>query len=347
MLLVIGIVLKILIVVAISQGTVAYLILVERKVAAYAQDRIGPNRAGSEFGIPFALLQPLADGAKMLLKEDVVPKYVTKPLYILAPWIAITAAMIGFAVVPFGPVGPDQIINFQIAPNVNIGILYVFAVGSLAVYGVILAGWASNNKYAFIGALRSSAQLISYEMPLGMSILGMVLIAGSLDLSTIVDWQDRHVWGVFVQPLGFILFFVSAFAETNRLPFDLPESEQELVGGFHTEYSAMKFGMFFLGEYLHVITVSYLTVILFFGGWDLPYFLDAEQTGLISAIVKVGVLLIKVGLVILFIMWIRWTLPRFRYDQLMDLAWKSMIPLALVNLVATAAIVQLIRTYWV
>ncbi|MDR3623256.1 MAG: NADH-quinone oxidoreductase subunit NuoH [Paludisphaera borealis] len=347
MLLVIGIVLKILIVVAISQGTVAYLILVERKVAAYAQDRIGPNRAGSEFGIPFALLQPLADGAKMLLKEDVIPKYVTKPLYILAPWIAITAAMIGFAVVPFGPVGPDQIINFQIAPNVNIGILYVFAVGSLAVYGVILAGWASNNKYAFIGALRSSAQLISYEMPLGMSILGMVLIAGSLDLSTIVDWQDRHVWGVFVQPLGFILFFVSAFAETNRLPFDLPESEQELVGGFHTEYSAMKFGMFFLGEYLHVITVSYLTVILFFGGWDLPYFLDAEQTGLISAIFKVGVLLFKVAVVILFIMWIRWTLPRFRYDQLMDLAWKSMIPLALVNLVATAAIVQLIRTYWV
>jgi NADH-quinone oxidoreductase subunit H len=345
---VIGILLKILIVVGVTQGTVAYLILVERKVAAYAQDRIGPNRAGSEFGIPFALLQPLADGAKMLLKEDVVPKYVTKPLYLLAPWIAITTAMIGFAVVPFGPVGPDQIINFQIAPNVNIGILYVFAVGSLAVYGVILAGWASNNKYAFIGALRSSAQLISYEMPLGMSILGMVLIVGSLDLSEIISWQSRHhLWGVVVQPLGFILFFVSAFAETNRLPFDLPESEQELVGGFHTEYSAMKFGMFFLGEYLHVITVSYLTVILFFGGWDLPFVLTPEQTGLLSAILKVGVLLFKVGLVILFIMWVRWTLPRFRYDQLMDLAWKSMIPLALVNLVLTAAIVQLIYTYWV
>jgi NADH-quinone oxidoreductase subunit H len=326
--------------VGVTQGTVAYLILVERKVAAYAQDRIGPNRAG-----PFALAQPLADGAKMLLKEDVIPKYVTKPLYILAPWIAITTAMIGFAVVPFGPVGPNQIMDFQIAPNVNIGIVYVFAVGSLAVYGVILAGWASNNKYAFIGALRSSAQLISYEMPLGMSILGIVLLAGSLDLNKIIEWQDNHVWGIFVQPLGFLLFFVSAFAETNRLPFDLPESEQELVGGFHTEYSAMKFGMFFLGEYLHVITVSYLTVILFLGGWDLPG-LNAEQAGLFSAIAKVVVMMIKAGLIILIIMWVRWTLPRFRYDQLMDLAWKSMIPLALVNLVGTAAIWQVYKTYW-
>ena len=206
----------------------------------------------------------------------------SRPLYVLAPIIAIVAAMIGFAVVPFGPVGTDQIMNFQIAPNINIGILYVFAIGSLAVYGVILAGWASNNKYAFIGALRSSAQLISYEIPLGMSILGMVLIAGSLDLTQIVNWQDRRVWGVFVQPIGFLLFLVSAFAETNRLPFDLPESEQELVGGFHTEYSGMKFGMFFLGEYLHVITVSYLTVILFFGGWDLPFVLDQHQTGLLE-----------------------------------------------------------------
>ena len=252
----IGILLKILVVVSIALGTVAYLIYVERKVAAYAQDRIGPNRAGKELGIPFGLLQPLADGAKMVLKEDVIPGYVSRPLYMLAPVIAIVAAMIGFAVVPFGPVGPNQIMDFQIAPNIDIGILYVFAIGSLAVYGVILAGWASNNKYAFIGGLRSSAQFISYEIPLAMSILGMVLIAGSLDLNQIINWQDRRVWGVFVQPIGFLLFLVSAFAETNRLPFDLPESEQELVGGFHTEYSAMKFGMFFLGEYLHVITVS-------------------------------------------------------------------------------------------
>jgi NADH-quinone oxidoreductase subunit H len=189
--------------------------------------------------------------------------------------------------------------------------------------------------------MRSSAQLISYEIPLGMSILGIVLICGSLDLNQIVNWQDHHVWGIVVQPVGFILFLVSAFAETNRLPFDLPESEQELVGGFHTEYSAMKFGMFFLGEYLHVITVSFLTVILFFGGWDF-FGLNQAQTGIISAVAKVAVLLVKVALMILFIMWVRWTLPRFRYDTLMDLAWKRMIPLALINLVVTAAIVQMI-----
>jgi NADH-quinone oxidoreductase subunit H len=208
---------------------------------------------------------------------------------------------------------------------------------------VILGGWASNNKYSFLGGLRSSAQLISYEIPLGMSVLGMVLLAGSLDLNAIINWQDRHVWGFIAQPIGFLLFMTSAFAETNRLPFDLPEAEQELVGGYHTEYSAMKFGMFFLGEYLHVITVSYLTVILFFGGWDIPFLLDQEQSGWLFALAKVLVMILKVVLVILFIMWVRWTLPRFRYDQLMDLAWKSLIPLALINLVATATVVQLVR----
>jgi NADH-quinone oxidoreductase subunit H len=341
---VVGIVVKILIIVGITQGAVAYLILVERKVAAWAQDRLGPNRAG-----PGGLFQPLADGLKMLLKEDVIPSYVNKPLYLLAPCIAIFAAMIAFAVVPFGPVGPNaprnisgEPVQFQIAPGIDVGIVYVFAVGSLAVYGVILAGWASNSKYSFLGGMRSSAQLISYEIPLGMSILGIALIARSLDLNTIVNWQDRHVWGIVVQPVGFLLFLISAFAETNRLPFDLPESEQELVGGFHTEYSAMKFGMFFLGEYLHVITVSFLVVILFFGGWDFP-FLNQDQTGWLSALAKVAVLALKVALVILFIMWIRWTLPRFRYDQLMDLAWKSLIPLALINLVFTAVVVQLVR----
>ena len=342
MLVVIGILLKILLVVGISQGAVAYLILVERKIAAWAQDRVGPNRAG-----PFGLIQPLADGAKMLLKEDVVPKYVTVPLYILAPVVSIIAAMIGFAVIPFGPVGataPSLFgykVDFQIAPSIDIGILYVLAVGSLGVYGVILAGWASNNKYSFLGGMRSSAQLISYEIPLGMSILGMVLITGSLDLNTIIDWQDAHVWGIVAQPIGFLLFLISAFAETNRLPFDLPESEQELVGGFHTEYSAMKFGMFFLGEYLHVITVSYLTVIVFFGGWDIPFVLDRYQTGWLFGILKALVLLGKVTMMIVFMMWVRWTLPRFRYDTLMDLAWKSLIPLAIINFLATAGIVQL------
>jgi NADH-quinone oxidoreductase subunit H len=346
----IGVLLKILIVVGVTQGAVAYLIWVERKVAAYSQDRIGPNRAGRQFGIPFGLLQPLADGAKMLLKEDVVPRYVDKPLYILAPAIAIIAATIGFAVVPFGAVGDGAPrlggyrVDFQIAPGVDVGVVYVFAVGSLAVYAVILGGWASNNKYSFLGGLRSSAQLISYEIPLGMSILGMVLLAGSLDLNTIINYQDRvGWWGVFLQPIGCLLFIISAFAETNRLPFDLPESEQELVGGYHTEYSAMKFGMFFLGEYLHVITVSYLTVVLFFGGWDVPFLLSQNQSGWLWAIVKMLVMAGKVALMVLFMMWIRWTLPRFRYDQLMDLAWKSLIPLALINLVATAAVVQLIR----
>ena len=338
---VLGILFKIFIVVGITQGAVAYLILVERKIAAWSQDRIGPNRAG-----PFGLLQPLADGAKMMLKEDVIPSYVAKPLYILAPIIAMIAAMIAFAVVPFGPVGKTGVgndIQFQIAPGVDIGIVYVFAVGSLGVYAVILAGWSSNNKYSFLGGLRSSAQLISYEVPLGMSILGMVLISRSLDLNAIINWQDRHVWGILAQPVGFLLFLVSAFAETNRLPFDLPESEQELVGGFHTEYSAMKFGMFFLGEYLHVITVSYLTVVLFLGGWDIPYVTDQAQSGAFWSLVKVGVMLAKVSSMIVFIMWIRWTLPRFRYDTLMDVAWKRLIPLAIVNFVVTAAILQWIR----
>ena len=335
---------KILAVVGVSLGTVSYLILIERKIAAWAQDRHGPNRVG-----PYGLVQPLIDGAKMILKEDVTPDYVAKPIYTMAPMLAIIAAMIGFAVVPFGPVGasaPNLFgykIDFQIAPSVDVGILYILAVGSLGVYGVILAGWSSNNKYSFLGGLRSSAQLISYEIPLGMSILGMILITGSLDLNSIVEWQDRHVWGIFVQPLGFLLFLVSAFAETNRLPFDLPESEQELVGGFHTEYSAMKFGLFFLGEYLHVITVSFLVVILFGGGWDLPFVLDQDQTGWVAAIAKMMVMVAKVGMMIGFIMWVRWTLPRFRYDTLMDLAWKRMIPLSLINLTATAFILYILR----
>ena len=344
MLLLIGITFKIIVVASVLMGAVAYLIYVERKVAAFAQDRIGPNRAGREFGVPFGLLQPLADGAKMLLKEGIVPSYVNKPLYTLAPLIAIIAALLAFAVIPFGPVGKGELVDFQIAPGVDIGILYIFAISSLAVYGVILAGWSSNNKYSFIGALRSSAQLISYEIPLGLSIMGVVLAMSTLDLDAMINWQDHHIWGFLISPVGFLIFLISAFAETNRLPFDLPESEQELVGGFHTEYSGMKFGMFFLGEYVHVINVSFMTVILFGGGWDLPWVLSQDQTGLFFALVKCAVIMFKVSVMILFIMWVRWTLPRFRYDQLMDLAWKSLIPLALLNLVATAMIVQLIHS---
>jgi NADH-quinone oxidoreductase subunit H len=362
---VLGTVLMISIVVGVNMTLVSYLILLERKIAAWTQDRIGPNRAGLDIPIlkaivhPLArlgLLHPIADGAKMFLKEDVIPGHVNKPLYVLAPMISFVAAVVAFAVVPFGPVGNTGAsffglgtVQFQIAPGIDIGVVYIFAVGSLAVYGVILAGWASNNKYSFIGGLRSSAQLISYEIPLGLSILGIVLLCRSVELSAIVNWQANHklfgfipLWGVFVQPLGFLLFMVSAFAETNRLPFDLPESEQELVGGFHTEYSAIKFGLFFLGEYLHVITVSFLIVVLFLGGWDFPG-LSTTQVGWLSALAKVLVLSLKVLVLIVFIMFIRWTLPRFRYDQLMDLAWKRMIPLALINLVATAAILQAVR----
>ncbi len=345
MLEIIGLIIKISIVIGVTQGAVAYLILVERKIAAFSQDRIGPNRVG-----PLGLLQPIVDGVKMFLKEDVTPSYVNKPIFVLAPFLSIVTAMIGFAVVPFGPVGPngpvlfDGPIQFQIAPGIDIGLLYIFAVGSLAVYGIILAGYASNNKYSFLGGLRSSAQIISYEIPMGLSVLGIILIASSVDLNTIVEWQDRHTWGILVQPLGFFLFLICAFAETNRLPFDLPESEQELVGGFHTEYSSMKFGMFFLGEYLHVITVSFLVVILYFGGWDYNPFASAPaETGWPLAILKVSTLLAKVLLMIVFVMWIRWTLPRFRYDRLMELAWKRMIPLAIGNTIVTALVLQLIR----
>lgn len=348
---VILIMVKIVIIVGTFQGAVAYMIMLERKIAAWAQDRVGPNRCG-----PFGLLQPLADGAKMLLKEDVIPGYVNKPLYVLAPAIAIIAATIGFAVVPFGPVGADaptvngNPIEFQIAPNVDIGILYVFAIGSLAVYAVILGGWASNNKYSFLGGLRNSAQIISYEIPLGLSVLGMIMLARSLDLGEMMSWQARNglgpipAWGMFVQPIGCLIFLISAFAETNRLPFDLAEAEQELVGGFHTEYSAMKFGMFFLGEYLHIITVSFLMTVLFLGGWSLPFnILTVEQTGWIPALFKIGVIFSKVFLMVVFIMWIRWTLPRFRYDQLMNLAWKALIPLALLNLIVTMVLIQIFR----
>lgn len=343
MLEIIGLIIKISIVIGVTQGAVAYLILVERKIAAFSQDRIGPNRVG-----PLGLLQPIVDGVKMFLKEDVTPSYVNKPIFVLAPFLSIVTAMIGFAVVPFGPVGPnapvlfDGPVQFQIAPSIDIGLLYIFAVGSLAVYGIILAGYASNNKYSFLGGLRSSAQIISYEIPMGLSVLGIILIASSLDLNSIVEWQNAHVWGIFVQPLGFFIFLICAFAETNRLPFDLPESEQELVGGFHTEYSSMKFGMFFLGEYLHVITVSFLVVILYGGGWD-PPFLTLADTGWLSAILKVSVLVTKVLAMIVFVMWIRWTLPRFRYDRLMELAWKRMIPLAIGNTIVTALVLQLIR----
>ena len=328
-------VIQVLVVVITLQVTVAYLIYMERKVSAYMQGRIGPNRVGWR-----GLLQPIADGVKLFLKEDLIPAGANKGVFLLAPAIAVFTTTLAFAVVPFGPTSAGDPESFVIAPQMDVAILFVFAVGSLAVYAVILGGWSSNNKYSFLGAIRSTSQMISYEIPLGLSVLGVVILARSLNLETIVDAQADGVWFICYQPVACLLFFISALAESNRLPFDLPECEQELVGGYHTEYGAMKWAMFFFAEYTHMITVSLLTVILFFGGWDLPWLVGKETAGLSMVIVKVGVLLGKAMLGIFVMMWLRWTLPRFRFDQLMGLAWKVMIPLALGNLFITAVAMQ-------
>jgi NADH-quinone oxidoreductase subunit H len=325
----------------------AYLILLERKLSAWMQDRVGPNRVG-----PFGLFQPLADGLKFLLKEEVIPAHVNKALFIIAPTISLFTTMLAFAVVPFGPVDDASApawLKFIIAPNVDIGIVFIFAITSLAVYGVILGGWASNNKYSALGSLRASAQVVSYEIPLGMSVVGIAILAGTLNLEKIVATQAAggfSHWYVWTQPLAAIIFFTAALAESNRLPFDLSECEQELVGGFHTEYSALKFAMFFLGEYTHVITTSFLTVILFFGGWQFPWIATADSAYAGAFLVKVLVLVSKVALVIAFIMVIRWTIPRFRFDQLMGLAWKVLIPLALANMVTVMTVRQFNLNPW-
>lgn len=321
----------------------AYLILLERKLSAWMQDRLGPNRVG-----PWGLLQPLADGLKFIFKEEIVPAHVDKFLYVVAPSVSVFTALLAFAVVPFGPTGDQaqslpEWLRFIVAPNIDIGLVFIFAVTSLAVYGIIMGGWASNNKYSVLGALRQSAQVVSYEIPLGMSVLGVILLAGTLNLEQIVVHQAAAGiggWFFWYQPLACLIFFVSAMAESNRLPFDLSECEQELVGGFHTEYSGMKFAMFFLGEYTHVVTISFLTAILFFGGWHFPWIATPESSYAFAWLVKIGVLLAKVGTSIVLIMLLRWTLPRFRFDQLMNLAWKVLIPLAMANVVATMCVLQ-------
>jgi NADH-quinone oxidoreductase subunit H len=344
--------LKIAMVMGAILSACAYLIYLERKISAYMQDRMGPNRVG-----PWGLLQPLADGLKFILKEDVIPRHADRFLFVLAPCIAILTSMLAFAVVPFGPTSdnPDEF-QFVIAPGIDVGLVYIFAVGSLAVYAIIMGGWASNNKYSLLGALRSSAQVISYEIPLGTSVIGIVLLSSTMNLERIVHFQaDRGLeggwslfgWNVWIQPLAAGIFFVSALAEANRLPFDLPEAEQELIGGYHTEYSAMKFAMFFLGEYTHVIVVSFLMSVLFFGGWHFPWIAEpgSDYTG--AWAVKVAVLLAKVSAMVIFIMLIRWTLPRFRFDQLMTLAWQGLVPLAFFNIVLVMAMKQYNWPLWV
>ncbi len=325
----------------------AYFVLLERRMAAWIQDRRGPNRVG----IPltkirlFGLGQPLADGVKFIFKEEFTPAHVDKLLYFLGPVVIFVAAIAAFAVIPFGSTLPElgieslqEPIHLVVAPGVDVGLLYIFAVNSLAVYGLILGSWASNDKYSFLGGMRSGAQLISYEIPLGLGIVGVVFMAGSLQLETIVAEQARTgAWNVFVQPLGFLVFFVAAFAEAARLPFDLPEAEQELVGGYHTEYSGIKLMMYLVAEFLHMITASFLIVILFFGGWHFWGLTGSgEEVTWPVAILRVIVLLTKVMLVILFFMLARWSWPRFRFDQLMDLAWKVMVPLGLVNVLVVA-----------
>jgi NADH-quinone oxidoreductase subunit H len=333
----------------------AYLVLLERWMAAWVQDRRGPNRVG----VPltniklFGLGQPLADGLKMIFKEEYTPAHVDRRLFVIAPITIMAAALAIFAVIPFGSVIPidsqadARPIQLLVAPHVDVGMLYVFALSSIAVYGVILGGWSSNNKYSFLGGLRSSAQLIAYELPLGLGILGVVLASGSLRLDTIItDQATTGVWNVVAQPLGFVVFAVASFAEAARLPFDLPECEQELIGGYHTEYGGMKLLLFLIAEFLHMVTASFLIVILFFGGWHFWGLTGSgDEVTWPIAIARVLVLMAKILAVILFFMLVRWSWPRFRFDQLMALAWKVMLPLGLINLVLIAVIVELRQVY--
>ena len=409
-------------------GTVAYLILLERKVASWAQDRLGPNRVGFDFGLPFlsflrgmkGLGQPLADGLKFIIKEDYRPKNVDRVLFTLAPIIMIVVIIISIAVVPWGgikqstatvaipntvnvddktalmsaaqaalpngsqvvdvgtptirpgevrmrdnTVAPAQTVvpvtyrwHFQIA-NLDIGVLFILATLSLAVYGVVIGGWASNNKYSFLGGLRATANMISYEVPLGLAVLTVVVLFGTLDLTAIVDKQLHYwggfipAWNVFIHPLAFVMFLICIHAEANRAPFDLAEAEQELVGGYHTEYSSMRFAMFFLAEYAGMVTTSVVCVALFFGGWHLPWIewawpalagkvdpaSPAVTDSLLACIVRALIIFGKTVFILFVFMWVRWSLPRFRFDQLMNLAWRALIPISLVILLATAVAV--------
>src|SRR5688572_30063814 len=324
---------------------VAYAVLVERKVSAFIQDRLGPNRVG-----PGGIWQPIADGLKFLLKEDYTPDHVRKVYFWLAPAIAMVPSLLTIAVIPFGSnLGTQK----MVIADLNVGILYTFGIVSLGVYGIVLAGYAANSKYPFLGGIRSSAQMISYEIAMGLSVIPVFMIIGSLRLSDVITYQAQNGWLFlpFVSPnpaasdyllwpftlLSFAIFVVAAFAETNRLPFDLPESETELVGGYHTEYSSLKFGLFFMGEYAAMIAVSAMMVVLFLGGWTLPG-LDKPATTLWMGLVHIGIFLGKLIFLMILFIWVRWMLPRFRYDQLMDLGWRRFIPLALANILITAIV---------
>ncbi len=306
---------------------VAYMTLVERRVSAWIQDRQGPNRVG-----PFGLLQPLADGIKFLFKEEITPPHVYRPVYLLAPLLIFVPALVTFSVIPIGPAVElhGRMVRLQIA-DVDNGVLVILALSAMGVYGVALAGWSSNSKYSLMGGLRSSAQLISYELAMGLSIVGVLMAAGSLRLNDIVERQAEHGWNILWQLPGFFIFLTAAFAETNRLPFDLPEAETELVAGYHTEYSGMRFSMFYMAEYVNMITASALATTLYCGGYHVPGLHLLGLPPLAAALVQVLAFCLKVGFFLFVYVWVRWTLPRFRYDQLMNLGWKVLLPTALVH----------------
>jgi NADH-quinone oxidoreductase subunit H len=331
------------------QGLAAACILIERKMASYMQDRIGPNRVGW-----WGLLQPIADGVKFLLKEDIIPKNVDKPLFVLAPAMALAVAYVTFAIIPWAGnvhwpgMEEGKTVSTQVA-SLDVGFVYLLSLGSLSVYGVVLAGYASNNKYAFYGGMRATAQMLSYEVPMGLALLTMLFIFGTMRLETIVDHQaSTGMWNLFLQPIAALLLLISALAEANRAPFDLAEAEQELVGGYHTEYSAMKFAMFFLGEYTHMLVSAALITTLFLGGWHIWGGPGPQDVSVIAMLTKFGIFWAKVLLIVSFYMAIRWTIPRFRYDQLMRLAWQGMIPVGFVLVLASAVLTafNIQRNFW-
>jgi NADH-quinone oxidoreductase subunit H len=332
---------KIAVIVTIMFLTVSYLVYFERRISAWVQNRLGPNRVGWE-----GILQPFADVLKLLLKEDIVPDKANKTIHTLAPVIALFIAFSTYAVIPFGP--SLDIFGYSIplvVADINMGILYVLALTSIGVYAITFAGWSSGSKYSLLGGIRSSAQMISYEISMGFSVAGVLLFSESLRPIAIVESQGAWLWNAWVQPIGFITFVVSAFAETNRLPFDLPEAEPELVGGFHTEYSSMKFAAFFLAEYANMIIAAALITTLYLGGYNIP-FVDINSFGLASwfaTALQVMAFVGKVVLLLFFFIWVRWSIPRFRYDQLMNIGWKVMFPLALLNILWVAVLIMFFK----
>lgn len=329
-------------IITISLVVAMYATYGERKIAAFIQDRLGPNRAG-----PLGLLQPLADGLKLFMKEEIIPTSSNKVLFVLGPSLAMITAMLTSAVIPWG----DKVelfgrtISLQIA-DVNIGILYVFGILSLGVYGIMIGSWASNNKFSLMGGLRAASQIISYELAMGIALIALIMITGTLSLGDMVKQQQTGYWNFFVQPLGFFIFLVCAFAECNRTPFDLAEAENELIGGYHSEFSSMKLGFYLFAEYINMFISSAVMATLYFGGYDILPFYDESAWGFsanIMALLGAAALFVKILIFIFIFMWVRWTIPRFRYDQLMNLGWKGLIPLALFNMLVTAAVILFLK----